>query len=462
MFRLEVIDFVDQTGSAVVARVPHSGTAAIKMGAQLIVQQNQEAVFFRDGRAMDIFGPGRHTLSTANIPILTSILTIPWERSPFQACVYFVGKQRFIDQGWGTRQPITMRDPEFGVIRLRGFGKFSFRVVDTALLVNEIVGTQGLLSTQQISEYLRDVVVSGLSDLLATSNLGLLQMASKFDELAAVARVKIGEQFKKFGLELTDLIINNISPPEEVQKAIDARSSMAAIGDLRSYTLYQAANGLAGAAAAGGNAAGGNAAGGGNLASSMAAIGVGASMGMLLPPILQQALQKPTSGTALDFSQSTTAAAAAGAVPAGARSLPGQTQSVEQIQETLRNVGNQLGWKISESPSDWLLTVSLGPLRKQDVHIDFGGIDEAGHRLVSIWSTCGLVEPSSAMAYLRYNAQIIHGAFAVNSVDGADVLVIRGNLLADTADLLELTRTITAVAWQANQAEQQMAGHSNH
>ena len=156
-------------------------------------------------------------LSTANIPVLTSILTIPWERSPFQACVYFVGKQRFIDQGWGTRQPITMRDPEFGIVRLRGFGKFSFRVVDSALLVNEIVGTQGKLTSQQITEYLRDIVVSGLSDMLATANIGLLQMASKFDELGAAARLKIGEQFKKIGLEMTDMIINNISPPEEVK-----------------------------------------------------------------------------------------------------------------------------------------------------------------------------------------------------------------------------------------------------
>lgn len=454
MFRLEVIDFIDQTGSAVVARVPQSGTAAIKMGAQLIVQQNQEAVFFRDGRAMDVFGPGRHTLSTANIPVLTSILTIPWERSPFQACVYFVGKQRFIDQGWGTRQPITMRDPEFGIVRLRGFGKFSFRVVDSALLVNEIVGTQGKLTSQQITEYLRDIVVSGLSDMLATANIGLLQMASKFDELGAAARLKIGEQFKKIGLEMTDMIINNISPPEEVQKAIDARSSMAAIGDLRSYTLYQAANGLAGAAAAGG------AMGGAGMAGSMAAIGVGASMGMMLPPILQQALQQSPNTAGHSMGGGSPAPAVNTASLMDSSTKHGGKQSIEQIQETLQQVGKQLGWSISESGSEWTLSLSLGPLRKQDVHVDFSGIDEAGHRLVSIWSTCGVIEPSMALTLLRYNAQIVHGAFAVNSIDGSDVLVIRGNLLADTADLLELTRTITAVAWQANQAEQQLAGHA--
>ncbi len=449
MFRLEVIDFIDQTGTAVVARVPQNGTAAIKYGAQLIVQQNQEAVFFRDSRALDVFGPGRHTLTTANVPILTSILTIPWERSPFQACVYFVGKQRFIDQGWGTRQPITMRDPDFGVVRLRGFGKFSFRVTDSAVLLNEIVGTQGKVTSQQITEYLRDVVVSGLSDLLATSNIGLLQIAAKFDELGAAARLKIGEQFKKFGLELTDLIINSISPPEEVQKAIDSRASMAAIGDLRSYTLYQAANGLAGTAAGAIGSAG-----------SMAAVGLGASVGMMLPSILQQALQQAPAGIGAAGGQapSTPAPAIPHKTIDEVAARAGGTNAIEEIQQTIRSVGRQLGWVIDESQHAWKLTLSIGPLRKQDVNIDFSGIDEAGHRLVSIWSTCGAVDPSNALSLLRYNSQIVHGAFAINTVNGVDLLVIRGNVLADTADLLELTRTITAVAWQADQIETQLVG----
>ncbi len=442
MFRLEVIDFIDQTGSAVVARVPGSGTAAIQMGAQLIVQQNQEAVFFRDGRAMDVFGPGRHTLTTANIPILTSILTIPWQKSPFQACVYFVGKQRYVDQRWGTRQPITMKDPDFGMIRLRGFGKFSFRVVDSSLLINEIVGTQGMITTDQVTDYLRDVLVSGISDLLATANIGLLQLSSKFDEVAAAGRVKIGEEFKKLGLELTDLVISNISAPEEVQKAIDARSSMSAIGDLRSYTLYQAANGLSGA-------------NGNNTAGSMAAVGMGAGMGagmgMMLPSILQQALQQPSAaGAASGTAVPTTAAsnAAGGRVP----------NSIDEVKNLVRGLASQSGWQITESELEWTLKVAMGPLRRQTVHVDFTGVDEAGHRIVSIWATCGQVDASNALNLLRYNAQIVHGAFAVQTVDGNNILVIRGNLLADTADLLEIMRTVTAVAWQSSQAEQNLVG----
>lgn len=464
MFRLEVIDYLDQSGQAIVARVPEMGTAAIKLGAQLIVQQSQEAVFFRDGRAMDSFGPGRHTLSTANIPILTPFLTIPWEKSPFQACVYFVGKQRFIDQRWGTRHPITMKDPDFGIVRLRGFGKYSFRVVDAPLLINEIVGTQGKMTTDEVGSYLRDLLLSGLTDLLATANVGLLQMAAKFDELAAAARAKIGGQFQKLGLELTDFVINSISPPEEVQKAIDARSSMSAIGDLRSYTLYQAANGIAGAGNAGG--AGGSA----------AAMGMGAGLGMMIPPLLHQAMQQAplTAGNSIPTQQppaaSPVASSGVGAANAGAAAGVGAASGFDfsqlssaqtplaAIQGTLRDLAQKSGWKITESESDWTVSVAVGSLRKQLVHIDFSTKDDEGHALVSFWSSCGAINPTNAMTLLRYNSQLVHGAFAVQRADGGEILVLRANLLADTADTLELTRTLTAIAWQADQVEEQLHG----
>lgn len=451
MIRLEVIDFLDQTGHAIVARVPEMGTAAIQAGAQLIVQQNQEAVFFRDGRAMDTFGPGRHTLTTANIPILTKLLTIPWEKSPFQACVYFVGKHRFIDQRWGTRSPITMKDPDFGIVRLRGFGKYSFRVSDPTLVVNEIVGTQGKLTTEEVGSYLRDVVISGLTDLFATANIGLLQMAAKFDELAAAARVKIGDEFKKLGLELTDFMINNVSPPEEVQKAIDARSSMAALGDLRSYTLYQAANGIG--------------AGGANAAGTAAQIGVGAGIGMMLPPLLQQALQPssqvPSQQTPSAAQQAPPATAASAATGGGLdfSQLADAPATTTDIKTALQQLSSKSGWNVAKNSDEtWKITVPVGPLRKQTVCVAFDAKDDSGHALLSFYSTCGSLNPSNALMLLRFNSQLVHGAFALQQVEDSEELVIRANLLADTADSLELLRTVTSIAWQADQLEEQMFG----
>lgn len=441
--RLEVIDFFDSTNRTLVQRVPAEGSADIKVGAQLIVQESQEAVFFRDGKALDTFGPGRHTLTTMNVPILTRLLTIPWEKSPFQAQVYFVGKQTFIDQKWGTRQPITVRDKDFGVVRLRAFGKFSFRVTQSAAFINTLVGTQGKFTTEDIESYLKDQIVSRLTDVLGTANISLLDLPARFEEIGAAVRVKVGDDFGNKGLELVEFFINAITPPDEVQKAIDARSSMGAIGDLHAFTLYQTANSLAKMAEQPGGM-GANAMG----------MGMGAGFGLLMPAMVQQALQQAPRG-AMPGAGVTPGAAAA----MGPANLFGNLQPVQRDpRQIVRDAAQANGWAVAEAGDEWQVTVPVGPLRKQVVAINFAAKDPSGHALVQYRSTCGPASHENALALLRYNSQLVHGAFAIAATQAGDMVVVQANQLADAAAPLEVTRTITAIAWQADQAEEKLGG----
>ena len=263
---VEVIEWLDDSPDTLVYRFPVEGKE-IKMGAQLTVRQGQVAVFVNEGRIADTFEPGRHRLTTRNLPVLTKLLS--WKHgfnSPFKAEVYFVSSRQFIDQKWGTSNPVMVRDPELGPVRLRAFGIYSFKVRDAADFMTDIVGTDGHYTTDELTGQLRRLIISGFSDLLAESNVPVFDLASKYDEISHSSKEKLDKEFESHGLELSKFYLENVSLPPDVEKMLDKRTSMGVVGDMNKFTQFQAAQSMEAAA----NNPGGTAAAGVGLGAGMA------------------------------------------------------------------------------------------------------------------------------------------------------------------------------------------------
>lgn len=255
---LEVIEWFDETGQELVHRIPEKGSGEIKFGAQLIVRESQVGVLFYKGKACDAFRPGRHTLTTGNIPILTKILAIPWGMtSPLRAEVYLVNMKVFPNLKWGTRDPVAFKDSELGLIRLRAHGVFNIQVVQPLLFINSLVGTMGKYTTEEIEEYLRRVIISRFNDYLGEHLDSILNLPGRYDELSTNLQKRLKNDFSHFGLGLTHLYITSITPPAEVQKAIDDRSRLNAIPDLDKLVKMKAAMAMEKAAESPGDAGSG-------------------------------------------------------------------------------------------------------------------------------------------------------------------------------------------------------------
>jgi len=277
---LDLIQWTDERPDEIVRRVPETGSGEFRLGSQLVVRENQSAVFVRDGKALDAFGPGRHTLSTNNIPLLGGFIGAAFGgKSPFTAEVFFVSTREFTGLKWGTPTPMTFADTQLGMVRLRAFGTFSIRVTNPTLFVNYIVGTRGNYSISNIEDFLRSIIVSNFNDILGDLKSTLTDLPGMMTDLNRVSRASLSDDFDRIGLELVTFQVEAITPPEEVAKMIDQRSGMGAIGDMGAFTQFQAAQAMRDAA---------QNQGGGGAAATGVGLGAGMAMGQAMADAIGQ------------------------------------------------------------------------------------------------------------------------------------------------------------------------------
>ena len=276
---LKSIDWTDPSPNTMVYKYPMEGRD-IMIGSKLTVRESQVAIFMVKGKIADVFQPGIHTLVVNNIPILSSLLSLGRDKKAFTADVFYVNTKQFTNQKWGTTNPITMRDKDFGSIRIRGYGSFAFKVSDAAVFLKEVFGTNSTYTSESVANYLKSILVSGISDTIAESKISALDLASNLLEFSKVVKEQVNEQFTNLGLTLSNLVIENISFPEQVEKAIDTQSSMGVLkNSMDTYTKFKAAEAIGDAAKNPG----------------MAGMGAQLGTGMALGEIVKETIKSSTS-----------------------------------------------------------------------------------------------------------------------------------------------------------------------
>ncbi|MCE9584248.1 MAG: SPFH domain-containing protein [Planctomycetes bacterium] len=274
---LDVIQYHDESGQNLATRI---GPSTVNMGSMLIVHESQAAVFYRDGKALDTFGPGRVVLSTQNIPLLGAIMRIPFGgNTPFPVEVVFLNMADMLDLKWGTKEPVTFRDSEFGMIDLRAFGKFSLKIRDPKLLVGTVVGQKSVYRVTELEEWLRDVIVQQFTDAIGEKMTTMLDLAKNYNEIATMLKSKVAMDFERYGVEITAFILGAITPPPDVQEAIRTKQKLGILGpSMAQYQQKAAADAMLEAA---------------KNPSGMAGMGVGLGAGMMMPQMMAANMQAP-------------------------------------------------------------------------------------------------------------------------------------------------------------------------
>jgi membrane protease subunit (stomatin/prohibitin family) len=278
---IDVIQWTEADDSVLAYRFPMRDME-IQMGAQLVVRETQAAVFVNEGRIADVFGPGRHRLDTQNLPLLTNLQH--WDKlfeSPFKSDVYFVSTRLRLNQRWGTQTPVTVRDAEFGIARIRAYGTYAYRILDPVRFHTEVSGTREVYAMQELEGQLRNLAVTRMSDTLAGSGIAFLDLAANQVELGEQIATRLAADVSEFGLALEGFVVESLSLPDELQQRLDERIGMGIVGDHQRYAQFQAARSIPLAAANEGGAAG---------------IGAGLGAGMAMGQMMSEALRQQSSG----------------------------------------------------------------------------------------------------------------------------------------------------------------------